>query len=838
MKNLQMKMVLAITVIFISQFMVNAQVSANNSKQMVRDNDPFHLRTVSNKTQSSFNHIPKREIREIRTDWKTIIDSTWGVGLSTSDKLAIFDTFWNVIDEDYAGFPNSTVDWDVLYSYRDTVALGVSRGRFYGIMCHLRAELGEVHTRAIDLGVEADLLEPGVPLFIASGWLDVSHFGAGLTALPDSSLLVYTAVEDHPMDLEPGDVVLGYDGMLWKDIYPELLEAQLPWGQTSTSGSSPASAKHTFLTAAGMNWHLFDTLDVHKYGTTDTLHLPTSMLVGHEMEIWATEQLPVPGVPMPDYMNGNYVSWGVVEGTDIGYIYVWTWWDGAAFLEAVTSLMYEHETNGLIIDFRTQAGGSSAAAFPGFRELFNVDQDAVSYVQRDDPDDRYSFVEITTSAFEANSNLYDKPIAVMVGPFCRSAGDNNLARIRQHPMVRTFGKPSSTAFTSGGIEVYVHNGWSAKYSGGNMVMRSDPTRYLAHLGFDVDEEIWFDRNDVALGYDTVVGRAIEWIQNVAYAHHIEVDKSYARPGIDSVWINAKVENPLGHELQVSSHIFSMDSSLHDSMILFDDGTHEDGLANDGLWGVGWPTVASESNYTIDFATMDVTDGTSRILPKGTWFTTVGPLVQVGYQIVNDEYPNPGDYYRFHLDILNQSDSITVPNVSVQLRTIDSLVVAIDTRKVVGNLAPGQVDDARYLAVDIAEFEPMDTLDLPVGVDIYSNNTLYWVDTLWLTIRPVGLGEGSNLWPSEYALIQNFPNPFNPTTTIQYSLPEAGSVNLTVFDIRGQEVTTLLNTDKPPGNYEVQWNGMDRSGNPVSTGVYFCRLEAGSYSQTIKMVYLR
>ncbi|NQT63849.1 MAG: T9SS type A sorting domain-containing protein [Candidatus Marinimicrobia bacterium] len=90
----------------------------------------------------------------------------------------------------------------------------------------------------------------------------------------------------------------------------------------------------------------------------------------------------------------------------------------------------------------------------------------------------------------------------------------------------------------------------------------------------------------------------------------------------------------------------------------------------------------------------------------------------------------------------------------------------------------------------------------------------------------------------YALEQNYPNPFNPTTIISYTLPEQSIVKLTVLDIKGQEVTILSDSDKPPGSYEVQWNGMDQSDNPVSTGVYFCRIKAQNFRQTIKMVYLR
>ena len=106
---------------------------------------------------------------------------------------------------------------------------------------------------------------------------------------------------------------------------------------------------------------------------------------------------------------------------------------------------------------------------------------------------------------------------------------------------------------------------------------------------------------------------------------------------------------------------------------------------------------------------------------------------------------------------------------------------------------------------------------------------------------------------EFTLNQNYPNPFNPTTTISYYLSEQSSVELTIFDIRGQEIRTLYDSEQPPGNYKLQWNGMDQAGNPVSTGVYFCRLNmgshvrhsepveeggTGSFSQTIKMIYLR
>jgi len=106
------------------------------------------------------------------------------------------------------------------------------------------------------------------------------------------------------------------------------------------------------------------------------------------------------------------------------------------------------------------------------------------------------------------------------------------------------------------------------------------------------------------------------------------------------------------------------------------------------------------------------------------------------------------------------------------------------------------------------------------------------------IDPVNLKSTLGKRPDRFFLHQNCPNPFNPTTTISYNLPELSEVTLTIYDIVGREVMTLQSQDQPTGNYEVQWKGVDESGNPVNTGVYFARLQAGDFTKTIKMVYLK
>jgi subtilisin family serine protease len=112
--------------------------------------------------------------------------------------------------------------------------------------------------------------------------------------------------------------------------------------------------------------------------------------------------------------------------------------------------------------------------------------------------------------------------------------------------------------------------------------------------------------------------------------------------------------------------------------------------------------------------------------------------------------------------------------------------------------------------------------------------------------PVGVGDdvagGGNLLPRVFGLSQNYPNPFNPSTTIRYEIPEdAGEgvkVTLEIFDIRGRKVRTLVNTNKEPGRYSVQWNGRGDKGEIAASGIYLYRLEAGDFQETRRMLLLK
>jgi hypothetical protein len=93
-------------------------------------------------------------------------------------------------------------------------------------------------------------------------------------------------------------------------------------------------------------------------------------------------------------------------------------------------------------------------------------------------------------------------------------------------------------------------------------------------------------------------------------------------------------------------------------------------------------------------------------------------------------------------------------------------------------------------------------------------------------------------PAEFSLSQNFPNPFNPSTTIHYQLLMNSDVRLTIYNMLGQRVKTLLQARQPAGSYAVQWNGTNDAGAPVASGVYFYRLRAEGFVQTRKLLVVR
>ncbi len=120
----------------------------------------------------------------------------------------------------------------------------------------------------------------------------------------------------------------------------------------------------------------------------------------------------------------------------------------------------------------------------------------------------------------------------------------------------------------------------------------------------------------------------------------------------------------------------------------------------------------------------------------------------------------------------------------------------------------------------------------------SQNRGMWGDPLWRTAAQ------TSPLPEEFALHANVPNPFNPSTYIQYDLPEASRVNLVIYDLLGREIKSLVVGEVPAGYQNIRWNGTDATGKSVASGIYLYRFEVVSlesdqrFSQSRKLLLLR
>jgi sugar lactone lactonase YvrE len=125
------------------------------------------------------------------------------------------------------------------------------------------------------------------------------------------------------------------------------------------------------------------------------------------------------------------------------------------------------------------------------------------------------------------------------------------------------------------------------------------------------------------------------------------------------------------------------------------------------------------------------------------------------------------------------------------------------------------------------------------IDVFSDqgNMVAPNSILFRPVQTTSVNDETGNIHGNFFLNQNYPNPFNPNTTIKFTLNEKSNLNLVVYDQTGQAVETLFKGDRPTGSYTISWNPQGEKSN-LSSGIYFLRMSASNYSQTIKMVYLK
>lgn len=463
-------------------------------------------------------------------NWQHIIDSTWGQGLADTAKLSLFNQFWTAMDSAYACFvklPN--YNWDsIVNAMRTEITMGVSRGRFAGIIGKLLTYVNDGHTSFYDYTVDySGPIYPGKPVFRRESGL----FGACITAVNDTTAMVYEAVAGHPFNLQPGDVILGYNNIPWTKLIQVLLRHQLP--AATYVGSSDAATYHRYVQAAGENWYLFDTINIRKCDGS-LVNYPTSLMVGHNYSNFCTEQMPVQGIHKlsgNEYYSQNIsYSSGVITGTHIGYVYMYDCGDGSgdSLYNRVRTLVEDSLVNGLIIDIRTNFGGSFLAFEKAFEYLNNGDVSWLGYGERSDPHNRLSMMNTGLPAWydvtDSDPMFFQGPVAVLCGPNAVSAGDVFSVLFKHDPTVRTFGLSTAGAFGAYYSLTMPYANYYASRQAVNFFEASNPTYYLSHTEFPIDQKSWFTQNSVCNGTDQVVDDAIHWIWNTTKVEATSMSK--------------------------------------------------------------------------------------------------------------------------------------------------------------------------------------------------------------------------------------------------------------------------------------------------------------------------
>jgi hypothetical protein len=163
----------------------------------------------------------------------------------------------------------------------------------------------------------------------------------------------------------------------------------------------------------------------------------------------------------------------------------------------------------------------------------------------------------------------------------------------------------------------------------------------------------------------------------------------------------------------------------------------------------------------------------------------------------------------------------------------------DRSKVAFNewLYTGMIIIPGYLRVYDTVTESIDTLGNVLDLDdpeaYYAAGPIHWIGE-----SEVSIVEPSEMVPEQFVLYPNYPNPFNPTTQIKYDLPEDAMVSITIYDIMGRSIKSLVNSQQTAGYRSIQWNATNNLGEPVSAGMYIYMIQAGEFRQVRKMVLLK
>ena len=328
----------------------------------------------------------------------------------------------------------------------------------------------------------------------------------------------------------------------------------------------------------------------------------------------------------------------------------------------------------------------------------------------------------------------------------------------------------------------------------------------------------------------------------------------------NVWFNAEVSNATSVMLAHRSSI----TNQFDKTEMFDDGNHNDGTAGDGIYGVSITIGTNDVQYYFNAENTDAAKF-SPVRAEYEYYSlsVTGDVVINEFMADNDTTiaDQDGEYDDW-IELYNNTGSdlslngyfLSDDGTDLTQWAFPDTFIAANSYLIVwadddsgqaglhANFKISKSGEAIYLVlpdtqiVDEITFGAQST-DFSFGR--YPDGTGSFV-LMFPTfsapnqsgITSIGDDQQSEL-PSQFSLEQNYPNPFNPTTTIGFSLPNAGKVKLTIYNVLGEQVSTLVNEYLPAGEYKYEWQAAN-----LTSGIYFYHIQSGLHSETKRMILLK
>ena len=357
---------------------------------------------------------------------------------------------------------------------------------------------------------------------------------------------------------------------------------------------------------------------------------------------------------------------------------------------------------------------------------------------------------------------------------------------------------------------------------------------------------------------------------------------------EDVIIQAQVTGATTVELMTTVNTFN---SQFTSVPMLDDGQHEDGGANDGVYGaiVPFQENGSHVKYYIRASNNDALILSPRKAEHEFYDYIVGSLPgtsivinEINYNSADNEF-DPDDWVELYNPTSEtisiglwefkdeNDDHVFTIAEDVSLAPDQYLVLCKDgaaftalfpdVSNYVGDLGFGlsgdgeliRLFDSSGVLVDAVEYDDSDPWpEEPDGngptLELINPNVDNALAENWSASSGYGSpgslnssymsNEDEVLTSTEFILNYNYPNPFNPVTTISYKLPQAALVRMTIYDLLGRQVKTLINKTQDTGYKSVIWDATNDYGKPVSAGVYLYQIQAGNFVQSRKMVLLK